>query len=164
MNKGGNQHGNWVTCLDCNSRWKIPMASTDKLKPKAAAKKEKEEVKVKEELAGPASSAAERFSLQQMEQQIRQSVAKEHQAQYADALKMMTSAVNEKSAQAEQIKTLRTELLETQRSLRVTSLMTERWPLDRTIKSTRAITMRRCGSMQKRGWRTWRRFVSATKC
>ena len=36
---------------------------------------------------------------------------------------MMTSAVNEKSAQAEQIKTLRMELLETQRNLRVTSLM-----------------------------------------
>jgi hypothetical protein len=126
LTKGGNQHGKWVICLDCNARWKIPMSPTAKLKPKSAAVKKVKEEQVKEEPpSGAASSAAERFNLQRLEEQIRKKVGLEHQAQYADALKMMTCAVNEKSEQAEQIKTLKMELMQTQHNLRVTTLMAD---------------------------------------
>jgi hypothetical protein len=72
LTKGGNQHGKWVICLDCNARWKIPMSPTAKLKPKSAAVKKVKEEQVKEEPpSGAASSAAERFNLQRMEEKIR---------------------------------------------------------------------------------------------
>ena len=91
---------------------------------------------------------------QKMEEQIRKNVAMEHQAQYS--LRMMTCAVNEKSEQAEQIKTLRMELLQTQQNMKVTALMADSYEAMAIGKDyqgyTVAITTPRCGSTPSGGY------------
>lgn len=88
LNQGGNQHGGWVICMDCHSRWSLyKNTSTAAAKKKAAA------------APSLASSAQEKFDAAKMEYAIRGKLEQEFHTEYVKSVNSMKEEMKMEQAQ-----------------------------------------------------------------